>query len=141
MKVIAWGIKPIARCQLEKLACKRITSICGSPQVHSQGAFKGRTLTRFGLFSTCVWTSFSTTSASSLTAASCGGFLDFPATGKLGETPSARAERNVRSACKNAPASEHRTRTKNNGNLADLKETISRLSKPVREPKEVLYSC
>lgn len=41
---------------------------------------------------------------SSLTAVSCGGFLDFPATGKLGEIPSARAARTVRRDCKNAPA-------------------------------------
>lgn len=40
---------------------------------------------------------------SSLTAVSCGGFLDFPVTGKLGETPGTRAARTAWSDCKSAP--------------------------------------
>lgn len=40
---------------------------------------------------------------SSLTAVSCSGFLDFPATGKLGWTPGTRAARTAWSDCKSAP--------------------------------------
>ncbi len=40
---------------------------------------------------------------SSLTAVSCSGFLDFPATGKLGVTPDTRAARTAWSDCKSAP--------------------------------------
>lgn len=96
-----------AKCQTEILVRKQfVRSLCPSGRACSGASKTPGPLTVSGRFHLSGALSFGCTRhlISSLTAVSCGGFLDFPVTGKLGEIPGTRAERTMRRDCKSAPA-------------------------------------
>lgn len=120
-----------AKCQLEIWSAKQLFvhfTLRGEP---AQGRVKRRDLYCLRsdfILSGALFLGCTQHLASSLTAVSCGGFQDFPATGKPGGTPGTRAPWTVRSERKCAPTLL-KTRTAKHWIPQRTQETISRLSK------------